>query len=97
MKIAYCVTAAAVAALILVAAAQAQSYPVKPERIVVPVAPGGGTDPQAELPGRKFQEIWHSKCSSSEPSRRIFGSSEPASGAPRFSLRSSSARLIAHA
>jgi len=54
------VAAATVAALfltvILAAGARAQSYPVKPVRIIVPVAPGGGTDPQARLLGRKFQE-----------------------------------------
>ena len=33
-----------------------QAYPVKTVRIIVPVAPGGGTDPQARLLGRKFQE-----------------------------------------
>jgi len=36
--------------------AHAQSYPVKTVRIIVPVAPGGGTDPQARLLARKFQE-----------------------------------------
>jgi len=58
MRIACCVTAAAVAALVLAAAAaaHAQNYPVKAVRIVVPVAPGGGTAPQARLLARKFQE-----------------------------------------
>ena len=36
--------------------ASAQTYPAKAVRIIVPVAPGGGTDPQARLLGRKFQE-----------------------------------------
>lgn len=31
-------------------------FPVKPMRIIVPVQPGGGLDPQARLLGRKFQE-----------------------------------------
>ncbi len=45
--------------LCLPAAVLAQSnpaYPVKTIRIIVPVQPGGGLDPQARLLGRKFQE-----------------------------------------
>jgi tripartite-type tricarboxylate transporter receptor subunit TctC len=42
--------------LILSTTAFAQNYPVKPVRIIVPVAPGGGTDPQARILARKFQE-----------------------------------------
>jgi len=56
MRIDSCITGAMVAALVLTAAAHAQSYPVKTVRIIVPVAPGGGTDPQARMLGRKFQE-----------------------------------------
>lgn len=47
---------AVLASLCLPGAASAQTYPVKAVRIIVPVAPGGGTDPQARLLGRKFQE-----------------------------------------
>lgn len=47
---------AAAAAALLSTVAAAQSYPVKTVRIIVPVAPGGGTDPQARMLGRKFQE-----------------------------------------
>lgn len=49
-------TAAALMSLCLSAVADAQSYPIKSIRIIVPVAPGGGLDPQARLLGRKFQE-----------------------------------------
>jgi tripartite-type tricarboxylate transporter receptor subunit TctC len=49
-------TASFVLTVMLTADARAQSYPVKAVRIIVPVAPGGGTDPQARLLGRKFQE-----------------------------------------
>ena len=47
---------AAAAALVLSMASLAQNYPVKAVRIIVPVAPGGGTDPQARILGKKFQE-----------------------------------------
>jgi tripartite-type tricarboxylate transporter receptor subunit TctC len=38
--------------------ASAQSYPVKPIRLVVPYAAGGATDSYARLYGRKFTEAW---------------------------------------
>jgi tripartite-type tricarboxylate transporter receptor subunit TctC len=42
--------------LALGAAAHAQTWPVKPVRIIVPFAPGGGTDIQARLLGKNFFE-----------------------------------------
>ncbi len=47
---------AGAAALCSATLSAAQTYPVKPIRIVVPVQPGGGLDPQARLLGRKFHE-----------------------------------------
>lgn len=42
--------------LALGAAAHAQTWPAKPVRIIVPFAPGGGTDIQARLLGKNFFE-----------------------------------------
>ncbi len=44
------------AALCIAAAATAQGYPAKPVRVVVGTAPGGGTDLQARLICKRFQE-----------------------------------------
>lgn len=48
--------AAGFAALCISCAATAQPYPSKTIRIIVPVQPGGGLDPQARLLGKKFQD-----------------------------------------
>ena len=48
--------AAAALGCALGAAAPAQNWPVKPVRIVVPFPPGGGTDIQGRLLGKKFFE-----------------------------------------
>src|SRR5262245_17377917 len=37
-------------------AAYAQSWPAKPVRVLIPFAPGGGTDIQGRLLGKKFYE-----------------------------------------
>jgi tripartite-type tricarboxylate transporter receptor subunit TctC len=47
---------AAALALVVGAAAQAQTWPAKPVRVIIPFAPGGGTDIQGRLLGKKFYE-----------------------------------------
>jgi tripartite-type tricarboxylate transporter receptor subunit TctC len=45
-------------ALSMSAAVQAQSWPTKPVRFIVPFPPGGATDISARLLGQKLTEIW---------------------------------------
>ncbi len=50
--------ATVLAGLVLAAAAQAQSWPQKPVRFIVPFPPGGATDISARMVGQELQEIW---------------------------------------
>ena len=51
-------TAAATISLIACLSAQAQEFPVKPVRIIVPSSPGGGTDILARPLAAKLTERW---------------------------------------
>ena len=49
---------ASAALMLIVCAAQAQTYPAKPVRIIVPFPPGGATDIVTRIVAQKLNEIW---------------------------------------
>jgi len=49
-------TAVAIAAALLPMSASAQTYPTKPVRIIVGLAPGGGNDTMARMIGQKLSQ-----------------------------------------
>jgi tripartite-type tricarboxylate transporter receptor subunit TctC len=54
----YCAVAVAALALSAGAIAQAQDYPTKPIRIIVPLTPGSGADIAGRLIGQRLNEHW---------------------------------------
>ena len=52
------IAAIALLGAVFAASAVAQSYPVKPVRIVVPYPPGGGNDLLARMTAQKLGEKW---------------------------------------
>ena len=59
MKARTCLVCAMLVALAAAAASAAEpSYPARPLRIIIPTAPGGGSDVFVRMIGQKFTEVW---------------------------------------
>ena len=58
---------AAVVALCMAGQAQAQAWPAKPVRLIVPFAAGGTTDVVARVLGQKLAEAWGQPTSPPTP------------------------------
>jgi tripartite-type tricarboxylate transporter receptor subunit TctC len=58
-SIARAVAAALLAPIVAANIAAAQSFPVRPVRVVVPQAPGGASDALARIIGQRLGERWH--------------------------------------
>ena len=58
MKVVRCLSAIMVGAFAAISSAQAQDYPSRIVRIIVPQTAGGGTDTFARAIGQKLSERW---------------------------------------
>jgi len=69
-RIRWCLTAIASLAICLTVQAQAQTFPERTIKLVVPVPPGGSTDALARLVTLRMQTISGSRSSSKSAGRR---------------------------
>ncbi|MFM9967747.1 MAG: tripartite tricarboxylate transporter substrate binding protein [Burkholderiales bacterium] len=85
---------------LIAASASAQSYPVKPVRIVVPLAAGGGVDNVARAFAQKYSEAWKQPVivENRPGAGNIIGAEHVAKSAPDgYTLLASSSSLASNA